>query len=153
MVSMTLYKATKAVTGWFLVSRNTLFLFSVPPPISDHTLCHCDWFKCSNRKDFCWRWSGLLHYIMQSSPVFLDGASDETLDGNQVEREREWVCVCVFVHVSVWERKGRESGEGRCKGMHYVGVGQWRDGLLMAPSSQLEESCREGKQPNSVEWD
>ena len=29
--------------------------------------------------------------------------------------------------------------------MNYVGVGQWRDGLLMALSLQLEESCREGE--------
>lgn len=55
--------------------------------------------------------------------------------------------------MSVRERKGRERGEGRYRGMNYVGVGQWREGLLKALSSQLEESCREGKQPNSVKWD
>ncbi len=44
------------------------------------------------------------------------------------------MCVCVCVCVCV------EGGD-------YVGVGQWRDGLLIALSLQLEESCscREGE--------
>lgn len=35
--------------------------------------------------------------------------------------------------------------------MNYVGMGRCRDGLLMALSLQLEESCREEKQLNSGE--
>ena len=50
-----------------------------------------------------------------------------------------------------WEGEEEEEEEGG--EMNYVGVGQWRDGLLMALSLQLEESCREGKQLSSGERD
>lgn len=59
----------------------------------------------------------MLHYIMQVLSCVFGGASDETLDGNHVERERDGACMCV--HVWVCERRRRErerAGRGDVRG-------------------------------------